>query len=195
MNQPAITSGSLRTTLLVTDTGAARAVNSNAELFAFLLAMLNATISMSSGKGADVAVHFTEKALTTSHFTGKAARSKTAATLSAGASAVVANASLLGLATKLNPAAAIPVVGATVAKKVTLTMGLAGDNDKQAKCIAAAADIAANALTTWGAAATMRAALLAATGVGAGFSGAIVVLSAAQLFVAGYQAHQSCMAK
>jgi hypothetical protein len=142
-----------------------------------------------------VAFGFAEKTLSTSRVAGKATNSKNLTAASTGIQALVATASFVSLVGKTSPTAVLPVVGATFAKKTALTFGLAGDDDKQARCIAAAADIVAAGLSTWGAAAAARAAAAAATGVGAGVGGALLVLGAAQLVVAGYQAHQACLAR
>jgi hypothetical protein len=177
------------------DTPATRKVAADAELFAFLLGVLNTTAKMGTGNPADVALGFMDKTFSTSHLAGRASRSQNVMAASAAAQIMVLTAGLVSLGGYSSPAFVMSTVGAMFAKKAALTFGLIGDDDKQAKCIAAAADIVAAGLSTTAAAVALKSAAIAATGVGAGISGAMVVLSAAQLAVAGYQAHQACVAE
>jgi len=167
------------------NTPATRAVLKNPDLFAFMLSNFNNTIKLASGKPADMAVAIANKTLSTGKLIGKSSGSQGVVVGVTAAQILVISAGLVTVAGK-GPGGAMAAVGAAFAKKTALALGLAGSDDKQAKCLAAAADLTAAFITT-----VMVATPAAATGIGA----VVLAGSIAQLILSGYQAHQACFAK
>jgi len=161
-----------------------RAAINNPELFAFLLSNFNNTLKLTSGKPTDIAVGLASKALATSKLAGKSQGSTNVVIGTTAAQIILTTASLVSVAGK-TPTVAVMAIGAAFAKKTALALGLAGKDDKRAKCIAALTDLAASGLTTTVVAST------AATGIGA----VLLAGSIAQLILSGYQAHQACIAE
>ncbi len=160
-----------------------KAVLKNPDLFAFLLTNFNSTIKLASGKPADMVFGLANKTLATGKLVGKSSGSNNVLVGVTVAQILVTSASLISVAGK-GPTGAMVTIGAAFAKKTSLALGLAGSDDKKAKCLAAAADVAASILTT------AAVAPAAVTGIG------IVILagSVAQLLLSGYNAHQACTA-
>lgn len=178
----------LQTGLKQANTPATKAVLNNADAFAFLLGMFNGTLGMISGKPADVAMGLVGKGLATTDITAKSTGAKGVAITSSAIQIVLSTASLVALAGKVHPGAAIATIGATVATKTSLALGMAGDDDKKAACIAAMADIVA-------AGGTLAAGVITtSTGVGAvaGVGPLMIASSIASLILGGYKAHQAC---
>lgn len=189
MPPPLDTKTVLGTSLQQVNTPAAKAVLDNPSAFAFLLAMFNGTLGMVSGKPADVVMGLASKGLATADITAKVSGAKGVALTSSAIQILLTTASLASLAGKVHPAAAIATVGAALATKTSLALGMAGDDDKRAACIAAVADIAA-------AGGTMAAGILTtSTGVGAvsGIGPLMIASSLASLILSGYKAHQACL--
>jgi hypothetical protein len=161
-----------------------KAVLKNPDLFAFLLTNFNNTIKLASGKPADIVVGIANKTLATGKLVGKSSGNDGLLLGVSAAQILVITAGLVTIVGK-GPGAAIVAIGAAFAKKTSLALGLAGTEDKKAKCLAAIADVAAAGLTTAMVAPT------AATGIGA----VVLAGSVAQLILSGYQAHQACTAK
>lgn len=164
-------------------TGPAREVINNPDLFAFVLAQFNNTLKLASGRPADIVLGLTNKTLATGKLVGKSTQSQGVVVGITAAQILVTSASLLSVAGK-GPAGAMIMVGAVFAKKTSLAFGLAGSDDKQAKCLSALADLAASGLTT------AAVAPAAATGIGA----VLLAGSIAQLVLSAYQAHNACIA-
>lgn len=183
MNTEITTKTALAKGLQAAGTENTRAVIQNPELFAFLLSNFNNTLKLASGKPADMVLGLTNKALATTKIAGKAANSSGVVVGITAAQILMTTASLVSVAGK-SPTAAVVAVGAAFAKKTSLALGLAGKDDKRAKCLAALTDLAASGLTTALVAPT------AATGIGA----VLLAGSIAQLILSGYQAHQACTA-
>ncbi|MEX8496338.1 hypothetical protein [Leptothrix ochracea] len=165
------------------NTESTKAILSNPDLFSFLLTNFNNTIKIASGKPADIAIGVTNKVLATGKLAGKASESSGIVVGITAAQIIVTTASLVSIAGK-TPASAVVAIGAAFAKKTSLALGLAGKDDKQAKCLAALTDLAASGLTTGLVASTT------ATGIGA----VLLAGSIAQLILSGYQVHQACIA-
>jgi hypothetical protein len=183
MTEALTTEEALSAGLRSANTENTRAIIQNPELFAFLLTNFNNTLKLASGKPSDIAIGFTAKALSTTKLVGKSKSSQGVVVGTTAAQILLATASLVSVAGK-TPTTAVMAIGAVFAKKTALAMGLAGKDDKRAKCIAALADVAASGLTTAVVAST------AATGIGA----VLLAGSIAQLILSGYQAHQACVA-
>jgi len=160
-----------------------RAVIKNPELFAFLLTNFNNTVKLATGKPADMAVGLTSKALATTKLAGKAGGASGLVIGTTAAQMLVQTAGLVTVVGK-TPAGAMIAIGAAFAKKTSLALGLAGSDDKRAKCLAALTDLAASGLTTAG--------LVIATPTVVG--SVLLVGSAAQLMLSGYQTYQACIA-
>lgn len=165
------------------NTAATRDVIKNPELFAFLVGNFNNTLKLVSGKPADMAIGLSSKALSTTKLAGKASAASGVVVGVTAAQILLTTASLVSVVGK-TPAGAMISIGAVFAKKTSLALGLAGGDDKRAKCLAALTDLAASGLTTAAFASTTM------TGVGA----VLLAGSMAQLIVSGYQAHQACIA-
>lgn len=161
-----------------------RAVLKNPDLFAFLLANFNNTIKLASGKPADMVIGIANKTLATGKLAGKASGSQGLVVGVTAAQILVISAGLVSVAGK-GPGGAMVAVGAAFAKKTSLALSLAGNDDKKAKCIAAMADLAAAGLTT----------AMVVPAAGTGIGAILLAGSVAQLILSGYQAHQACAAK
>jgi hypothetical protein len=171
------------------NTKSTRAVLSNPDAFAFLLNMFNGTLGMVSGGKADIALGLAGKGLATTDLVAKVGGAKGVQITSSAVQIVLSTASLVSLAGKVHPGAAVATITATVATKTSLALGLAGDDDKKAACIAAAADlVAAGATLTAGVVTT-------STGVGAvtGLGPLLIASSLASLVLNGYKVHQACL--
>lgn len=169
--------------LRAANTENAKAVLKNPDLFAFLLSNFNNTIKLASGKPADIVIGLTNKSLATGKLVGKSSGSNNVLVGVTAAQILITSAGLISVAGK-GPTGAMVAIGAAFAKKTSLALGLAGSDDKKAKCLAAAADVAASLLTT------AAVAPAAVTGIG------VVILagSVAQLMLSAYNAHQACIA-
>lgn len=183
MTEEASTQEILTAGLRSANTENTKAVLKNPDLFAFLLANFNNTVKLASGKPADMVIGLTNKTLATGKLVGKSSGNNNVLVGVTVAQILVTSAGLISVAGK-GPTGALVVIGAAFAKKTSLALGLAGSDDKKAKCMAAAADVAASLLTT------AAVAPAAVTGIG------IVILagSVAQLMLSGYNAHQACTA-
>ena len=149
---------------------------------AFLLANFNNTLKLATGKPADMAIGLTSKALATTKLAGRAGGASGLVIGSAAAQILVQTAGLVTIAGK-TPAGSMIAIGAAFAKKTSLALGLTGSDDKRAKCLAALTDLAASGLTTAG--------LIVATPTVVG--SVLLVGSAAQLMLSGYQAYLACI--
>lgn len=189
MPTPITTQGALNAGLQQANTPATKAVLHNADAFAFLLAMFNGTLGMVSGKPADVAMGLVGKGLATTDITAKSTGAKGVAITSATVQILLTTASLAALAGKIHPGAAIATIGAAVATKTSLALGMAGDDDKKAACIAAMADMVAAGGTLAAGVITTSTGVGAVTGVGP----LLIASSLASLILGGYKAHQACI--
>lgn len=171
------------------DKPSTRAVLNNPELFASLLNMFNGTLSMASGNKADIVMGLATKGLSTADIVAKSSASKGVALTSTTVQILLTTASLASLAGKVHPGAAIATIGATVATKTSLALGLAGDDDKKAACIAAVADIAAASGTLAAGFITTGSGIGAVTGIGP----LMIASSIASLILGGIKAHQACI--
>jgi hypothetical protein len=177
------TEAALEAGLKSANTGSTRAVIQNPKLFAFVLGTFDNTLKLASGKPSDVSIGLTSKALATTKIAGKAGGSAGIVVGATAAQILVTTAGLISLAGK-SPTTTVVAIGAAFAKKTSLALGLAGKDDKQAKCLAALTDLAASGLTT---------ALVAPT-AGTGIGAMLLAGSIAQLILSGYQVHQACIA-
>ncbi|VWX63639.1 conserved hypothetical protein [Burkholderiales bacterium 8X] len=174
------TDAALRASLQAADTDKTRAVLKDADLFAFALAQFNNTVKLASGKPIDLAVGLANKAASTGKLVGKSSNAQGLVVGITAAQILVATASLASVGKS-----PVLAVSAVFAKKTALAFGLAGGDDKKAKCIAAFADVAAAAITV--------AIYIPAAGTGIG---AIVLGgSLAQLTLSSFQAYQACFAE
>lgn len=182
MDQAISTDQILTAGLQSVDTPNTRAVLKSPDLYAFLLASFNNTIKLTSGRPVDIVVGLTNKSLTVGKLIGKTSDNNNVMVGMNVAQMLVITANLATIAGK-GPGGAVATIGAALAKKTSLALGLAGNDDKRAKCLAAATDLAAALLTTAAVAPT------ACTGIGM----VVVAGSVAQIFLSAYQTHQACL--
>ncbi|WP_156955226.1 hypothetical protein [Polaromonas glacialis] len=183
MTEAVTTKHILQQGLKANSTANTKAVLNNADLFAFLLTNFNNTLKLVSGNSTDVVLGLTNKALSTTKLMGKSSSSQNVVVGVTAAQIILTTASLVSVAGK-GPASAVVAVGAAFVKKTSLALGLAGKDDKQAKCLAALTDLAASGLTV---------ALVAPTAV-TGIGAVLLAGGIAQLILSGYNAHQACIA-
>jgi len=168
--------------LMQINTSNTRAVRDDTETYGYLLSMFNGTLSMASGKPSDIVIGMVNKGLATVSIASSVVNAKNIKLGTSVIQILVANANLVSLAGKASPAAVLITVGATFATKISLALGLAGESDKRAKCLAAMADIAAAGGTL------ALGAMTAPAGVGA----LLIASSLAQLVLGGYKASKAC---
>jgi hypothetical protein len=168
-----------------------RAVLSNPDAFAFLLNMFNGTLGMASGSKADIVLGFAGKSLATTDVVAKMGGAKGVQLTSSAIQIMLSNASLISLAGNAHPGAVIATVGATLATKTSLALGMAGGDDKKAACIAAAADLVAAGSTLTAGVITTSTGVGAVTGIGP----LLIASSIASVMLNSYKVHQACIKK
>lgn len=166
------------------DKPSTRAVLKNPDLFAYVLSIFNTAIKLASGKPAEMAVGVANKTLATGKLVGKASGNQDLLIGVGAAQILLISANLITL-NGSGPGAAMATLGSVFAKHTALALGLAGSDDKKAKCIAAIADLAAAGLTTgviWSKETN-------------GINNAALAGSVAQLILSGYQVYQTYKSK
>jgi len=165
------------------DTPATRAILKDTDAYGFMLTTIIGTIKMASGKPGDIIEGVVDKATGTADIIGKGGNSDTFNLTNATSQMFIQTLSLASLAGKTHPGIILATVGAVFFKKIALAMGLANDN-KQAKCIGAFADLSSAVLTT-GVATTAA----FATG---GVATVLAIGAASQLVLAAHEANKAC---
>ncbi len=183
------TEEALRSELRRVGTPSAKKVLADADAFSYMVRMFNGTLAMASGKPGDIAMAAIDKSMATIDLTSKSAGANKVLLTSRTIQLLLESAKLVSLAGKTNPVGIVATVGATVATKTSIALGMAGSDNKQAACIGAFADIAAGGLTLTAGVA------FSATGVGSVAGVAMVVSSVSQIIIGGYNAHKACVSE
>lgn len=171
----------VNTSLQKVNTENTRYVLQNTDAYQFMLTVFDSGLKLSSGKALDVATATIDKHLSATELVGKGANNENVVISVKAAQIIMANANLLSLTSKTSMGGVVATLGAVFAKKIALAMGAASD-DKQAKTIAAIADIAAAGLV-------VPAAIM--TGVGPVMIGLTVVSSLSQCVLSGLELQKS----
>ena len=169
----ALTSGLQRA-----DTENTRAVLQDIDAYNFMLSMFNNTVGMASGSKVDIAVGLANKALSTTDLVAKSSNANGVAIGSAATQIILSSLSLLSLGAKATPGQVLATAGTMLATKTSIALGMVGNDDKKAKCLAAFADIAA----------------LAAAPTG-GLTAFMIAGGISQVILGGYKVSQSCNLK
>ena len=178
----ALTSGLQRA-----DTENTRAVLQDIDAYNFMLSMFNNTVGMASGSKVDIAVGLANKALSTTDLVAKSSNANGVAIGSAATQIILSSLSLLSLGAKATPGQVLATAGTMLATKKSIALGMVGNDDKKAKCLAAFADIAAGA-------GTVAMAALAAAPTG-GLTAFMIAGGISQVILGGYKVSQSCNLK
>lgn len=131
--------------LLASGGAEARKVALDAELLSKLVDVLNATLNASEGK-VGLLLGWVDKHAALADIAARAGGHQGVKLASTSLQITTQTLSLMKLSAQASPGAVVATVGAMFCKKVSLAFGLV-DNDKQAKLVAATADLIASTTT------------------------------------------------